>query len=210
MSEGPSTVLVVGPTKSVGRLVVDELIRAGYAVRALVRDLDRARRLPAEAERAAGDFTKPATLPAAVAGVDAIVFTHGSDGAGKLGAESIDYGGVRNVLAALGGHTARIALMTAIGVTDRTGAYNRAAILKPMVVRAVDLDQFSQTVAPVARLVDRRVAWLAAAPEIGLQEPLAQGLARQYEAMQFPPASRRARSGRTPGSAPVPTRGPTS
>jgi uncharacterized protein YbjT (DUF2867 family) len=33
---------------------------------------------------------------------------------------------VRNVLAALGGHEARIALMTAIGVTDRTGAYNRA------------------------------------------------------------------------------------
>jgi uncharacterized protein YbjT (DUF2867 family) len=40
-------------------------------------------------------------------------------------AESVDYGGVRNVLAALGSRTARIALMTSIGVTNRTGAYNR-------------------------------------------------------------------------------------
>jgi uncharacterized protein YbjT (DUF2867 family) len=54
------------------------------------------------------------------------VFTLGSDVAGKVGAESVDYGGVRNVLCALGKRTARIALMTAIGVTNRTGAYNRA------------------------------------------------------------------------------------
>lgn len=126
MSEGPSTVLVIGATGSVGRLVVEEAIRAGYAVRALVRDIDRARGLPAQAEPAVGDLTKPASLSAAVDGVDAIVFTHGCDGAGKVGAESIDYGGLRNVLAALGGRPARIALMTAIGVTDRTGAYNRA------------------------------------------------------------------------------------
>ncbi len=58
-------------------------------------------------------------------GVDAIVFTLGSDGAGKMGAESVDYGGVRNVLRALGSRKARIALMTSIGVTNRTGQYNR-------------------------------------------------------------------------------------
>ncbi len=57
---------------------------------------------------------------------DAVVFTHGSDGAGKAGAESVDYGGVRNVLGALGSRRARIALMTSIGVTNRTGAYNRS------------------------------------------------------------------------------------
>ena len=50
-----------------------------------------------------GDVTRPETLLAAVEGVDAIVFTHGSDGGGKVGAETIDYGGVRNVLAALTG-----------------------------------------------------------------------------------------------------------
>ncbi len=39
---------------------------------------------------------------------------------------------------------------------------DRAAILEPMVVRAVDLDQLPETVTPVPRLVDRRVALLAA------------------------------------------------
>jgi uncharacterized protein YbjT (DUF2867 family) len=57
--------------------------------------------------------------------VDAIVFTLGSDGAGKVGAETVDYGGVRNVLNALGQRAVRIALMTSIGVTNRTGQYNR-------------------------------------------------------------------------------------
>ena len=72
-----------------------------------------------------GDLTRPDTLAAAVDRVDAIVFTHGSDGGGKTGAERVDYGGVRHVLAALGGRSVRIALMTAIGVTNREGDYNR-------------------------------------------------------------------------------------
>jgi uncharacterized protein YbjT (DUF2867 family) len=126
MSARPTTVLVVGATGSIGRLVVEEAIRDGYSTRALVRGREKARQLPAEAEVVVGDVTQPATLSAAVAGVDAVVFTLGSDGAGKVGAETIDYGGVRNVLAALGPRSARIALMTAIGVTNRTGSYNRS------------------------------------------------------------------------------------
>jgi uncharacterized protein YbjT (DUF2867 family) len=73
-----------------------------------------------------GDLTLPDTLVAAVDGIDAIVFTHGADGGGKAGAEQVSYGGVRNVLAALRGRQVRIALMTAIGVTNRTGSYNRS------------------------------------------------------------------------------------
>jgi uncharacterized protein YbjT (DUF2867 family) len=121
-----STVLVVGATGSIGRLVVEEAIRHGYTTRALVRNPDKARRLPPEADVIMGDVTRPDTLSRAVDGVDAVVFTLGSDGAGKVGAESVDYGGVRNVLNALGSRTARIALMTSIGVTNRTGRYNRA------------------------------------------------------------------------------------
>lgn len=60
-----------------------------------------------------------------VDGVDAIVFTHGSGGGDKAGAERVDYGGVRSVLAALDGRSVRISLMTAIGVTNREGDYNR-------------------------------------------------------------------------------------
>jgi uncharacterized protein YbjT (DUF2867 family) len=122
----PSTVLVVGATGSIGRHVVDEALREGWTVRALVRDGARARGLPEQAQPVVGDLTRPQTLAAAVDGVDAVVFTHGSDGQGKAGAERIDYGGVRNVLVALAGRRARIALMTAIGATDRDGAYNRS------------------------------------------------------------------------------------
>ena len=118
-------VLVVGATGSIGRLVVDEATRQVHAVRALVRTAAKGRQLPREAQVIIGDVTQLDTLPAAVDNVDALVFTLGSNN-GKVGAENVDYGGVRNVLRALGAGKARIALMTAIGVTNRTGAYNRA------------------------------------------------------------------------------------
>ncbi len=126
MSARPLTVLVVGATGSIGRYVVEAALREGYGVRALVRNPARSIALPEQAEQVVGDLTHPQTLAAAVDGVDAIVFTHGSDGHGKAGAEQVDYGGVRNVLSALSGRKARIALMTAIGVTNRDGAYNCA------------------------------------------------------------------------------------
>jgi uncharacterized protein YbjT (DUF2867 family) len=118
-------VLVVGATGSIGRLVVEEAIQQGHAVRALVRDARKARRLPPDVQVVVGDVTRPESLRDAVGGVDAIVLTLGSDGT-KAGGEQVDYGGVRNALAALGTRTARIALMTSIGVTNRAGAYNRS------------------------------------------------------------------------------------
>jgi uncharacterized protein YbjT (DUF2867 family) len=125
MTNAPKTVLVVGATGSIGRLVVDEALRQGHVVRALVRRTNKARQVNAQAQVIIGDVTRPDTLRDAVEGVDAIVFTLGSDGLGKAGAEAVDYGGVRNVLGALRSRNARIALMTSIGVTDRAGSYNR-------------------------------------------------------------------------------------
>ena len=122
----PQTVLVVGATGSIGRLVVEEALRQQHWVRALVRSRSRASQLPAGAEVVVGDLTRPDTLADAVANVDAVVFTHGSAGGVKQGSETVDYGGVRNVLNALGSRPAHIALMTAIGVTNRAGSYNRA------------------------------------------------------------------------------------
>lgn len=126
MSKHSLTVLVVGATGSIGRLVVAQALRQGHAVRALVRSLDGARGLPQEAQRVVGDLTQPSTLASAVEGIDAVVFTHGASGSGKSGAEQVDYGAVRNVLTALAGRSVRIALMTAIGVTNREGHYNRS------------------------------------------------------------------------------------
>lgn len=124
MDNKPLRVLVVGATGSIGRLVVDEARRAGHAVRVLVRHPARAGAWTAGVEVAQGDLTRPESLAAAAEGIDAVVFTHGSDGLGKSAAEQVDYGGVRNVLTALRGQKVRIALMTAIGVTNRTGVYN--------------------------------------------------------------------------------------
>ncbi|MFG1378742.1 SDR family oxidoreductase [Xanthobacter autotrophicus] len=124
MSIAPLTVLVVGATGSIGRLVVAEALAQGHVVRALVRSTSKARQLPAQAQVVVGDVTRPETLGAAVEGIDAIVLTLGADGQGKAGAEQVSYGGVRNVLAALRSRRARIVLMTAIGVTDRLGRYN--------------------------------------------------------------------------------------
>jgi len=126
MASRSMTVLVVGATGSIGQLVVEEAIKQGHAVRALVRSASKGRQLARAAESVVSDLTRPETLSAAVDGVDAIVFTHGSDGGGKEASEAVDYGGVRNVLAALGSRAARIALMTSIGVTNRNSSYNRS------------------------------------------------------------------------------------
>jgi uncharacterized protein YbjT (DUF2867 family) len=67
----PSLVLVTGATGRVGRLVVDELLRAGVPVRALTRRPDNAA-LPAGVEVVAGDFTAPESLDAALGGVGAV------------------------------------------------------------------------------------------------------------------------------------------
>jgi uncharacterized protein YbjT (DUF2867 family) len=122
----PRTALVVGSTGSIGRLVVEEAAAAGYQVRALVRRPDRARGLPAACVQAVvGEVTRPETLTDAVQDVDAVVFTHGSNGT-KAEMGAVDYGAVRNVLAALSERPVRIALMTSIGVTNRSSSYNRS------------------------------------------------------------------------------------
>lgn len=65
----PRTVLVTGATGRIGRLVVDELVRAGVHVRALTRRPEQAA-LPAAVELAVGDFTAPDSIDPALEGVD--------------------------------------------------------------------------------------------------------------------------------------------
>jgi len=86
------TVLVTGATGRIGRLVVDELLRAGVHVRALTRHPDRAA-LPDAVELATGDFTAPDSIDPALEDVDAafLVWTAPVDTAAaviaRLGAE---------------------------------------------------------------------------------------------------------------------------
>jgi uncharacterized protein YbjT (DUF2867 family) len=64
-------VLVTGATGRVGRLVVDELLRAGASVRALTRRPEHAA-LPAGVDVVAGDLTVPASLDPALEGAVAV------------------------------------------------------------------------------------------------------------------------------------------
>lgn len=70
--------LVTGATGTVGAAVVAELLAAGRRVRALVRDVERARAaVPAEVELVAGDVTDRASIERAVAGCGAVFHTAG-------------------------------------------------------------------------------------------------------------------------------------
>ena len=71
MPSPDDVVLVTGATGRVGRLVVDELLRAGVSVRALARRPEDAV-LPVGVEIAAGDLTVPASLDSALEGVVAV------------------------------------------------------------------------------------------------------------------------------------------
>ncbi|MFJ3034676.1 SDR family oxidoreductase [Curtobacterium pusillum] len=113
MTDQHLTVLVVGATGSVGRHVVATAVAAGHRTRALARTSYKAQGLARGAEVVIGDLTDTASLHDAVAGIDAVVFTHGDNG----NAEAVNYGAVMNVLDALQGRRVRIALMTTIGVT---------------------------------------------------------------------------------------------
>ena len=78
-----TTILVTGATGQLGRLAIDALLDRGIApgdVVALVRDASRASDL---ADRGVlvrtGSFDDPASLDAALAGVDRLLFVSGSE-----------------------------------------------------------------------------------------------------------------------------------
>lgn len=116
-----STVLVVGASGSIGRRVVAEALRADYATRALVRDPGQASLFPDGTQVVVGDPTDASTLGNALDGVAGVILTQGTFDEHLL--ESVNYGSVRNVLNTLTA-PARIALMTALGVTRPTPGHD--------------------------------------------------------------------------------------
>ncbi len=124
-----STVLVTGANGFVGSHVIPALLDAGHHVLALVRDDDGAeavmRRLP-DARRAdvtirVGDVTKPATLPGALAGADAVVHLAAvpRDWDGGQTLRLVNTEGTRNVVAAMrAAGVDRIVHLGGLGVAD--------------------------------------------------------------------------------------------
>src|SRR5664279_4879265 len=125
-----STVLVTGASGFVGSHLLPELLGAGHRVVALVRSSGAGdkvtRRLPAalvaKVELRTGDVDRPATLPAALAGVDAVVhlvaIPRDRKGGKQLLAVNLD--GTRNVIAAMQATGIRCLVhLGAMGVEDR-------------------------------------------------------------------------------------------
>lgn len=118
MSATPmTTVLVIGASGSIGQQVVAESLRAGYTTRALVRDPAQAALFPEGTQIIVGDPTHPETLAVALETVSGIVFTQGTYR--DADADQANYRPTVAVLEALKA-PARIALMTALGVTKPT------------------------------------------------------------------------------------------
>ncbi|MGW4506826.1 SDR family oxidoreductase [Streptomyces sp. NPDC004436] len=122
----PDRVLVVGATGRTGQHVVAAAAARGLTPVALARDETRAHTtLPPGTEIVVGDLTAPETLTAAVDDIDAVIFVHGSDDDARPESfERIDYGGVANILGALGKRRPRIVLQTTVFVTRRDHAFN--------------------------------------------------------------------------------------
>lgn len=127
-SGAPKTVLVAGATGETGKLVVKQLQREGYQVRALVRDKARAEAaLGTDAVYAVGNVTDPASLAAAMNGVDAVISAIGARGKdGPDRPEMIDYQGVRNLVdAARQARVQQFVLVSSRGVTQPDHMLNR-------------------------------------------------------------------------------------
>ncbi|MGK0441682.1 MAG: hypothetical protein ACJA0N_001483 [Pseudohongiellaceae bacterium] len=120
---GNRVVLVAGATGGTGRLVVEQLIAEGFEVRAMVRNLDKGKRVLGEKVKLVqADVTKPETLTAAVASTDYIISTIGT----SIGAEggnnpqTVDYQGVVALIdAAQAAGNKKFVLVTSGGTTWR-------------------------------------------------------------------------------------------
>jgi len=79
-SEGTSMILITGATGTVGSEVVKQLAATGAPLRALVRNLEKANQIRRPGvELAQGDFDKPETLGAALAGAEKVFLLSSPD-----------------------------------------------------------------------------------------------------------------------------------
>lgn len=113
-------ILVVGATGALGGLVVERLVAEGHPVRALVRSPGAATALGRPGVTPVlGDLKDPASLRAAVEGVDAVVTTANSvQRGGTDTVESVDRAGNRALIdAARGAGVGRFVFVSALGAS---------------------------------------------------------------------------------------------
>ncbi|HHP7230066.1 MAG TPA: SDR family oxidoreductase [Xenococcaceae cyanobacterium] len=92
--------LVVGATGQTGRHIVRELVKKNIPVKALVRDLEKAREiLPSEAELVLGDVLEPDSITAAITNCDTLLCATGASPSLDFTAPyQVDYQGTKNLV----------------------------------------------------------------------------------------------------------------
>jgi uncharacterized protein YbjT (DUF2867 family) len=93
-------VFVAGATGQTGQRIVAELVKRQIPVRALVRDLEKARQiLPAEAELVVGDVLQPESLKAAIGDSTVLISATGAAPSfDPTGPYKVDYEGTKNLV----------------------------------------------------------------------------------------------------------------
>jgi len=128
VAEQPQTVLVAGAAGQTGRLVVEELLAEGYAVRALVRDEAAARTVLGDrVEYVVADVRQPQSLATSMNGADAVISAIGAGTAkGDNRPEMVDYLGVKNLAeVAASASVGQFVLISSRSVTDENHPLNR-------------------------------------------------------------------------------------
>ena len=121
-------VVVAGATGGTGRLVVKHLIAEGYEVRAMVRNLEKGKKVLGEDSKLVqADVTEPSTLPPALAGSDFVISAIGASGKekGKASPEAVDYiGSVALIDASKSAGVKKFIMVSSGGVTWWTHPLN--------------------------------------------------------------------------------------
>lgn len=95
-------VLILGATGRIGRFIAETIRADGYAVRAVTRDVERAKsRIPGDYEWVQADVRNPRTLTGIFADVDYVVSSiRSSQWSGPYSPEFVDYHGMSNLVEA--------------------------------------------------------------------------------------------------------------
>lgn len=112
-------ILVAGGTGRLGTLVTRRLLDRGLPVRVLTRDPAGPSSVPSGVEVAVGDVRDPASLTAAVAGVDVVVSAfHGFAGSGGGSPATVDRDGNAHLIDAAATAGADVVMMSVVGASS--------------------------------------------------------------------------------------------
>lgn len=135
------TILVLGATGSVGRLVVEEALRRGHGVTVLVRRTERLGAVASRVRVAQGDALDASAVSRAVAGQDAVLYVLG---AGNVRQTTLFSESTKILLKAMTDHgPRRLVCVTGVGAGETKGhggfLYDR--ILYPLFTKGIYADK---------------------------------------------------------------------